>query len=397
MSSKNPKNIHILYLIQFFGHPEESWAANRSYEFVRSWAERGVKITVITGWSHLTTRSPKDDIHPNITVVRIGTHYTSSLSPLSRVMRFITFAIRALTIATFQIRKPDIIYASSTPLTVPLIGVLLKKWHDIPLIAEFRDLWPDFPIEILNIKSAALIHFLHTVESYIYTNANTIVVLNYRTSDVVNIRVGYQTPVWVYPNGSSIDYLKKAAVKQKPGKHILYAGSLGKANNVKWLIGLFKTILNDERLSDSEISVYGSGNDEMILASFIRSASSKRIHWYRPVSRNKMNDIYQQAHISIVSFLELESLLHNSPNKWFDSLSTATPIISNIDFSIPDTNSEMTFGLSSFNYDKIIEFIISLKQPERYTSYSKNALTLAKLFNRDKISLEIFNRIISLI
>ena len=68
---------------------------------------------------------------------------------ISRINAFIIFAFYS-SIKVMSI-KGDIIYASSTPLTIG-IPALLGSYLKIPLVFEVRDLWPLIPIKLKIIK-----------------------------------------------------------------------------------------------------------------------------------------------------------------------------------------------------------------------------------------------------
>ena len=72
----------------------------------------------------------------------------------------------------------EIILASSTPLSVGLSGIILKKIKKTKLIFEVRDLWPQIPIELNVIKSSYLVWILKKIEKSIYVNSDKIIALS---------------------------------------------------------------------------------------------------------------------------------------------------------------------------------------------------------------------------
>ena len=72
----------------------------------------------------------------------------------------------------------DIIIASSTPLTVGIPALFLKKLKKTKLIFEVRDVWPQLPVAIGAIKSQLLIKILKKIESKIYIESEKIIALS---------------------------------------------------------------------------------------------------------------------------------------------------------------------------------------------------------------------------
>lgn len=60
-------------------------------------------------------------------------------------MSFLNF-IRLAISESKKINNVDLVYATSTPLTVGYIAMALKKSKMWPYVFEVRDLWTEFPI-----------------------------------------------------------------------------------------------------------------------------------------------------------------------------------------------------------------------------------------------------------
>jgi len=128
--------MHILYLHQHFALPSGS-TGTRSYEFAKRWAKAGHKVTVICGHYDLGgleyTREPQ--IIDGIEVLIAGTRYSNKMSFLKRVFSFLSFMFFSF-IAGLKQKNVDIIFATSTPLTIGIPAILLKwfKQKQVPTI-----------------------------------------------------------------------------------------------------------------------------------------------------------------------------------------------------------------------------------------------------------------------
>ena len=135
--------MRILYLHQFFV-TRAGVGGTRSYEFARRFVERGHAVRMVTAGEPTTVEG--------IEVVGVRGAYSdymraTSMSNLGRMLAFARFATGA-TAAALRGPRPDVIYATSPPLTVALPALLASLRWRAPLVFEVRDLWPEAPIQM---------------------------------------------------------------------------------------------------------------------------------------------------------------------------------------------------------------------------------------------------------
>ena len=114
----------IIYLHQYFNTPEMS-GGTRSYEFSKKLIEMGHNVEMIT-----TYREPCKNkkwfktINDGITIHWLPLKYSNNMNFFNRLKVFFIFAWKAY----FKAKKikTDIIYASSTPLTIAIPAVFIK-------------------------------------------------------------------------------------------------------------------------------------------------------------------------------------------------------------------------------------------------------------------------------
>ncbi|MFN7903099.1 MAG: glycosyltransferase WbuB, partial [bacterium] len=117
--------MHILYLHQHFSTPEGS-TATRSFAFARSLAARGHRVTLATGryqgaetgLSGAFRKGRREGRVASFQVVEFDIPYANAMGVAARGAAFLRYAAAATRLA-FRV-KPDLIIASSTPLTVAL-------------------------------------------------------------------------------------------------------------------------------------------------------------------------------------------------------------------------------------------------------------------------------------
>ncbi|GAG19349.1 unnamed protein product, partial [marine sediment metagenome] len=187
-----------------------------------------------------------------INVVVVGTKYSNKQSYLYRVTSFLSFCLLSI-YAGLRTKGVDVIYASSTPLTVGIPAMMIKWAKRVPFIFEVRDQWPEIPIELGIITNRFLIKILLWLEKTIYRNCSSIIALSpgqadgirkVLTPDSRNRGLAEEKPITVIPNSCDIDLFRPdingSAIRQRMGWGdklvLLHTGAMGKVNGLDFVI-----------------------------------------------------------------------------------------------------------------------------------------------------------------
>ncbi|NLB60028.1 MAG: glycosyltransferase family 4 protein, partial [Lentisphaerae bacterium] len=233
----------IIYLHQYFNTPTMA-GGTRSYEMARRLTAAGHEVHMVTSWR-------KDDNRrgwyrtedAGIQVHWLPVPYSNRMKYPARIKAFCRFAFAAARKAASL--GGDIIFATSTPLTIALSAVYAARRNRIPMVFEVRDLWPEVPIAVGALKSPVLKMAARWLERFAYHNSRHIVVLSPGMKEGV-IKTGYPAErVTVIPNGCDIDFFNTGP---EPGKLlrqqypwlqdrplVIYAGTIGTVNGVDYL------------------------------------------------------------------------------------------------------------------------------------------------------------------
>ncbi|MHA1360538.1 MAG: glycosyltransferase [Candidatus Helarchaeota archaeon] len=111
----------------------------------------GHDVTLLTSSANLgEIWAPKSGWHSHkikgIRLEVLKLSYSNEMSFATRIKAFFKFSLSA----SWHIRKfkADIVFATSTPLTIAIPALVAKFWHRIPIVFEVRDLWPELPIAV---------------------------------------------------------------------------------------------------------------------------------------------------------------------------------------------------------------------------------------------------------
>ncbi len=138
----------IVYIHQHFITNRGS-GGTRSYDVAKYMVKAGHEVHMIAGiydtsgfkalpWYRLFRRENIDGI--DVTLCHIVS--SNKFSALKRTLGYLWFAVLA-TVAAIRVRKPDLVFATSTPLTVGIPGYIAAKLKSVPFVFEVRDLWPE--------------------------------------------------------------------------------------------------------------------------------------------------------------------------------------------------------------------------------------------------------------
>ena len=399
--------MHILYIHQHFATPAGS-TGTRSYEFARRWVKAGHKVTLIAGHYDIGGLQVSGALYrkqniEGINVVVVGTKYSNKQSHLRRITSFLSFCLLSI-YAGLRTKGVDIIYASSTPLTVGIPALVIKWAKHIPFVFEVRDQWPEIPIELNIITNRFLIKILLWLEKTIYRNCSSIIALSpgqadgirkVLTPDSRNRGLTEEKPITVIPNSCDIDMFRPdidgSAIRQKRDWGdklvLLHTGAMGKVNGLDFVIEAAERL---KEHSDIIFVLIGDGNQKPFLESRVKELGLTNVEILSSVPKQELPEFYAAADMGLVIIGNFPIIEHNSANKFFDSLSAGKPVLLNYSGwqrKILEGD-EAGFGCTLCNLDEFVEKVLYLKSHiQQVEQMGQNARRVAvEKFNRDQLA-----------
>ena len=350
---KSGHRLNVVYFHQYFNTPEMS-GSTRSYEVARTLVLRGHNVTVVT--SDRAQRSGFGTRWENVSGINIcwcAVPYRNQMGFWQRTYAFALFSIMA-TIHGLRL-KADIVFATSTPLTIGIPGLICSFFKRCPLIFEIRDLWPEMPIATGAIRNRFLICGLKRFESYIYRSSKAIVALSPgMKSGAVEAGPSPSSKVAVIPNfaeiedftfsDSELDEFRLSAGWKKEKPTVLYAGTIGPINGCDWLVRLA------EKCPDIDFRVYGEGKKKEELFEFAQRKGVLNRNFFidPPMSKMLARRAFRACTAVAVLFTDVPEMRKNSANKFFDGLAAGKPIIINFGGWIEDLVLRANAGRSAW-------------------------------------------------
>jgi glycosyltransferase involved in cell wall biosynthesis len=326
----------IMYIHQYFVTPDASGGI-RSYELAKRLTAAGHEVTVVTSSAFLPESRHQNFAIDGIQVKVLKVEYSNRMPFRRRILAFLKFAFLASKATITQ--KPDLIYATSTPLTVIIPALTGKIFHRKPMIFEVRDLWPELPIAIGAIRNPFIKWVARMMEWLAYHSANHVIALSPGMAAGVQKRGIAAEKITVIPNGSNlnlfnIDVEAGNAVRERldlqPDQAlVVYTGTLGLVNNITFMIEVAAQVYKLDSSVNFLIVGDGSQREAVIKTAEQHSLLNKTVHVWPPVAKVELPTILAAATILTSFFLPIPELRNNSANKFFDALAAGKPIAIN--------------------------------------------------------------------
>lgn len=314
-------------------------------------------------------------------------------------MAFSKFAIAA-TKKVISIKDSDIIFATSTPLTIAIPGVIASKIRKKPMVFEVRDLWPEVPIAMGILNKSYQIYLAKLLERWAYNNSEHVIALSPGMKEGI-IQAGYpDNKVTVIPNSSDnslfevcdTDYANFITENKwlPTGKSLIYTGTFGVVNNVITAVDI--AIELKKRNSDISIILVGDGiqYNEVIDYAEKQDVLNKSIFVKKQVPKHEIPFYLKHASIASSFAIDLPAIQANSANKFFDALAASKPILINYGGWQKDIIEENQCGIVAWKKtvpEIVDELETFLYDDERYNQACMNSKKLAlNEFSRDNLA-----------
>jgi glycosyltransferase involved in cell wall biosynthesis len=326
--------LRLLYIHQHFSTPDGS-VGNRSWAFARAAIARGHIVTMLcggyvgaaTGLDGAFQRGRREGVVDGIRVIELAAAAGNAQSPATRAARFGRFALAASMVAARE--RADLVYATSTPLSVALPALAARCARGRPYVFEVRDLWPELPVAMGVIRNPAAIAALSGLEWAAYRGARAVVALSDGMATGVARRGVPPYRIAVIPNGCDLELFSPAVPPAETpwlgaGEvAAIYAGAHGRANGLDHLL----EVAAELRGTPLRLVLCGDGSEKPRLRARAAAMQLDNVTFLDPVPRRAMPALLRACAIGIQSLADVPAFQEGtSPNKLMDYLAAGLPV-----------------------------------------------------------------------
>lgn len=395
--------MHILYFHQHFSTPSGATGI-RSYEMAKKLISRGHTVTMVcgsyncanTGLSSAFQKGVRKGIVEGINVVEYEMAYSNKDTFIKRFITFIKFALRSMLFALTA--QYDLIFATSTPLTVALPGIIGRWLRRKPFVFEVRDLWPELPKKMGIIKNPLILGLMGVLEWATYKSAHGLIGLSPGIEKGI-LRVGVPpSRVTVIPNGCDISLFTEHNNQWQP-EHIkpedfmaVFTGTHGIANGLHVIIEAAK-ILKERGNTQIKFVLVGEGKLKSDLKNQALKHNLMNVIFIDAVEKVKISQLLSRADIGLQILANVPAFYYGtSPNKFFDYLAAGLPVLINYPGWLAEKVNEFQCGIvvEPDNPEAIANSLVELNQDKnKLQQMGSSALLLAKSeFDRANLSIQ---------
>ena len=278
-----------------------------------------------------------EKVGPGVTVYRCHVSESYNRSFLGRFWAYLSFLFSAAVVGLLRVPRPDVIVASSPPLTVAGTMWVLSACFGSPAVFEVRDLWPESAVDTGVLTSRPLIWLSYRLEELAYRRS---VWLNALTPAFVErLAAKKHVPrrrISMIPNGADLDLLQPGprdnAVRRRlglEGKFVVsYFGAHGRANRLGQLLDAAEVLRDD---ADVRILLVGDGMEKPALKAEARRRGLHNVLFADPVPKRHVGDYINASDVCAAVLMKNDTFKTVYPNKIFDYMSCKRPILLAID------------------------------------------------------------------
>lgn len=345
--------MRLVLICQHFATPQLK-GGTFLFTLVSELAQRGHEVHVLTTDQSGRRGSWYQTLEEGVHIHWCPIPYSNAMGYASRVRAFLAFIWRSCAYVR-RLPRPDLIYVTSTPLTVALPGVFASRRWRVPMIFEVRDLWPEVPIALGVLRNPVLIAAAKWLERFAYRNAAFIIARSPMMADGV-VSTGYpRDRVRVVPNACDFRRFDVPAEWGKSFRQenqwladrplVLYAGTFGLVNGCSYLVRLAAEV--EKQVPEARFLLVGQGREEALIRNLARELGvlDRTVFIQPPVPKLEVPRLFSAADITISTVIDVPALHKNCANKFFDSLAAGRPIAINHEGWLADLIREHDCGL----------------------------------------------------
>lgn len=345
--------MNILYINHYAGSPKHGMEF-RPYYLAREWVKLGHKVTILaSAYSHLRQHNP--DISKSTgnysyeTIDGIDYIWCKTLeypqNGVKRLLNIFDFLLKGFKLSgVIKTKiKPDLVIASSTYPFDTLLAHKIAKQNNAKFYYEVHDLWPLTPMEIGGMsKYHPLIMAMQYAENYGYRNSDFTVSMLPNAFDYMQQHGLNKSRYKYIPNGvvisdwqnkveplTDVIYQQIAEIKAQYQFVLGYAGSLGESNAMEYLVDAAKYL--DQNIA---VVIVGDGVSKEKLLEQSQKLGLTNIYFLRAIAKYQIPSLLALFDACYIGWHNYPIYRFGiSPNKIFDYMLAARPIIHSINLA----------------------------------------------------------------
>lgn len=333
--------MHILYFHQHFSTPRGSTGI-RSYEMARRLVRHGHQVTMVcgsygagkTGLEGPFEKGRRTGTIDGIRVIEFDVAYSNSTGFARRARLFAMFALGGVSLALTH--RYDRVFATTTPLTAGIPGILARWLRGKSFIFEVRDLWPELPRAMGVIRNPLVLGLMSILEWTSCRSAHRCIALSPGIAEGL-ARLGVSRDrIARIPNGCDLDiFAARNGGSWRPegvkdgDLMAVFTGTHGIANGLDAVLDA-AAVLKARGRDDIRLVLIGDGRLKPRLMERALAEGLENVLFHDPVDKARLSGLMAAADVGMQCLANVPAFYYGtSPNKFFDYIAAGLPVLNN--------------------------------------------------------------------
>ena len=313
----------------------------RSYEMAQQLIARGHQVTLVcgsygggeTGIQQPFVKGKRRCKVDGIDIIEFDLAYSNSDGFIKRALTFAKFALRSIGLVFSE--KYDLIFATTTPLTVGIPGIFARWLRRKPFVFEVRDLWPELPKAMGVINNPVVLGAMSLLEWASYRSAHRCIGLSPGIVEGIKVRGVAKERIELVPNGCDLTIF---AAEQTPWRPecvkpddlmAVFTGTHGMANGLDAVLDAAAELKKRKRV-DIKLVLIGQGKLKPHLFERAKQEGLDNVIFHDPVNKKRLAGLMASADIGLQILANVPAFYYGtSPNKFFDYIAAGLPVLNN--------------------------------------------------------------------
>lgn len=324
--------------------PENVPSANMEKELENALVAEHIDLRVLTpyptrGCDKNTRNSYRgtETLHEGHVEIKRFPLMSEPRNSLLRAMRYV-FGNFVQYFYAIREKDVDVILAGTTPPTQIVLARKVAKKLKIPYVLRIQDIFPDSMVTAGMTKKDSLIwKFGNAFTKKAYLDAEQIMVIGEEMCDTLCEKGVPREKIKVVPNWINTEKIKHVSRQDnvlmkelglaEDKFYVVYAGNLGKVQNVSTLV---KAAANLKAYDDIRFVIFGDGVEKNEIVELSQKMGLDNLSLYPLQKKERISEVYSIADISVI-MCQRGAGKAAVPSKTWSILSTETPVIAAFD------------------------------------------------------------------
>lgn len=350
-----------IVIINHYGITPDKPGATKHYDLSRFFADKGEYNVEfwLCGLNHVTGKYDKglEGLHfqtsyddNGIKIVKIK----STIERGSALLRQINIMVFDFITGLKLLFSRDVkcVILSMPPIT--FFATNACKFRKIKMVADVEDLWPLFMVD-MGLKNKLATKYMEHFANKTYNAADAIEAVSIGMLDFVKNKIkNKKKMMWLAPLGINLELFEHETDRKYIEKYqwkddfkIIYAGAHGRANDLENVIRTVGEFNKIDRKSNNKISFVfiGDGDNKKKIETIKRELNLPNVYLEDAVPGTLIPGILKNADVCLTNLCKIESFKLVRPNKIFQYMGAARPIICGIWGEARDVVNEANSGV----------------------------------------------------